>query len=355
MSKSWRPPAFWSQDKPDTIGALTIAALSPFAWTYGFIAARRMQQRGVDAPLPFLCVGNLVAGGAGKTPTALALAARLIAAGERPWFLSRGYRSAAEHGPPLLVDGEKHRACDVGDEALLLARIAPTLVSADRVSAANYAASVGASVLVLDDGLQNPALRKDWSLCVVDSDAGIGNGRCLPAGPLRAPLDAQFARVNAVLLLGEGARGEAIAERAAHFNKPVMRGRLVIPADEAQRLKGVRVYAFAGIGRPEKFFASLLDIGAKVVGAVPFADHYAFERSDILRLQRAAQEQGALLVTTEKDYVRLKPAEAFIDPALPVPLAVPAKIEFSDEVLFDACVKKVVAQTRTGRLSPLKF
>ncbi len=123
---------------------------------------------------------------------------------------------------------EKHDARDVGDEALLLARVAPTLVSADRVSAAKHAAAAGASVLILDDGLQNPALRKDWSLCVVDGEAGIGNGRCLPAGPLRAPLDAQLACVSAVLLLGEGVQGEAIAARAAHFNKPVMRGRLVI-------------------------------------------------------------------------------------------------------------------------------
>ncbi|MGA3302012.1 MAG: tetraacyldisaccharide 4'-kinase [Methylovirgula sp.] len=354
MRDLWPAPAFWSQEKPDTIGALCTAALTPFAQAYGFIAAWRMQQAGFEAPLPVLCVGNLVVGGAGKTPMALALAERLIAAGERPWFLSRGYRSAAEIGPPLLVDAEKHLARDVGDEALLLARIAPTLVSADRVSAAKQAAAAGASILVLDDGMQNPALQKDWSLCLVDSEAGIGNGRCLPAGPLRAPLDAQLAGVSAVLLLGEGAQGERLAERAAQFKKPVLRGRLVIAADKALQLKGARVYAFAGIGRPEKFFASLAESGATLVGAVSFADHHAYRRDEIFRLQHAAKEQGALLVTTEKDFARLKPAEAFIDPTLPAPLAIPAKIEFSDVALFDDCVKRAITRARAGRLSALK-
>ena len=355
MSKSWRAPAFWSQEKPDAIGALCTAALSPFAQAYGFIAARRMRQAAFEAPLPVLCVGNLVVGGAGKTPTALALAERLIAAGEKPWFLSRGYHSSAEHGPPLLVDVGKHRARDVGDEALLLARLAPTLVSADRVSAAKHAAAAGASVLILDDGLQNPALRKDWSLCVVDSEAGIGNGRCLPAGPLRAPLDAQLACVSAVLLLGEGVQGEPSPSAQRNSRSPCCAAGSSSPLIEAARLKGARVYAFAGIGRPEKFFASLAESGATLVGAVAFPDHYAYRRDDIARLQRAAQEQGALLVTTEKDFVRLKPAEAFIDPALPAPCAIPAKIEFLDEALFDACVKRAIARARTGRLSAYKI
>ncbi len=351
MTRSWRAPAFWSQEKPDAIGALCTMALLPLAQAYGFIAARRMQKIGFVAPLPVLCVGNFVVGGAGKTPTAIALAELLIVAGEKPWFSSRGYSSSAEHAAPLLVDIEKQQARDVGDEALLLARVAPTLVSSDRVSAAKHAAAAGASVLILDDGLQNPALRKDWSLCVVDGEAGIGNGRCLPAGPLRAPLDAQLACVSAVLLLGEGAQGDAIAARAAHFNKPVLRGRLVIPADEARRFKGARVYAFAGIGRPEKFFASLAESGANLIGAVSFPDHYPYARDDVARLQRAAHEQGALLVTTEKDAVRLKPAEAFIDPALPEPSAVPAKIEFSDAAAFDECVRQAIGRAREARLS----
>jgi tetraacyldisaccharide 4'-kinase len=349
MRYLWRAPAFWSYEKP----TLSAIALSPFAQIYGVVAARRLRQIGVGAPLPVLCVGNLVVGGAGKTPVALALAERLIRLGEQPWFATRGYRSRAEHGAPLLVDLSTHNAHDVGDEALLLARVAPTLVSKDRVAAAALAAAAGASVLILDDGLQNPALRKDWSLCVVDAEAGIGNGLCLPAGPLRAPLDAQLNAVNAVLILGEGPQGDAIAKRAAHFNRPELRGRLGIAEGEAPRLKSTRVYAFAGIGQPKKFFASLREAGANIVGSVDLADHYAYRANDIARLQRAAKDADALLVTTEKDMARLDPA--LVDPVMPAPHPIPAKIEFSDETLFEAEVKKALARTRSGRLASVRF
>src|SRR5579863_2380189 len=227
MIGSWRAPSFWWQDSQ---GSPFAAALRPIAQAYGAIAAQRLRRSGARSSVPVLCVGNLVVGGAGKTPTALALAERLIAIGEKPWFLSRGYRSRAEHRPPLRVDLARHFAGDVGDEPLLLARMAPTLVSADRVAAAKIAAEQGASVLILDDGLHNPALEKDFKLVVVDATAGIGNGRCLPAGPLRAPLRDQLELADALVLLGEGAQGERLAELVRQMGKPVIHGRLVLAA-----------------------------------------------------------------------------------------------------------------------------
>lgn len=321
-----------------------VAALAPLGAAYGLVAARRMRQAGFRSPLPVLCVGNLVVGGAGKTPTAIALAQRLIASGETPWFLSRGYGSAGEHGQPIAVDPDRDFAQEVGDEALLLACVAPTLVSADRVAAARLAAARGASVLILDDGLQNPALEKDLRLAVVDAVAGVGNGLCLPAGPLRAPLAAQLDFASALVIVGEGAPGTRLTECARRSGKPVIGARLVIAADRAAGLANHRVYAFAGIGRPAKFFASLAEVGARIVGTASFPDHYAYRREDIASLQRAAKAQDALLVTTEKDFVRLRPCDAMLDRALPAPTPIPIEMRFSDAELLDDLLEHFLAQ-----------
>ncbi|MHB8886967.1 MAG: tetraacyldisaccharide 4'-kinase [Methylovirgula sp.] len=344
-----QPPAFWWQAEPRGKGRILSFALAPLGLLYGAIAAWRMWQPGFKAPLPVLCVGNLVVGGAGKTPLALALAKRLIAAGETPWFLSRGYGSAAEHGPPLIVDPSLHRARDVGDEALLLARVAPTLVSADRVASARLAAEHGASVLVLDDGLQNPALEKDLKLVVVDAGAGIGNGLCLPAGPLRAPLSVQLDFASALVIVGEGAPAAPLIEAARRAGKPVIAARLVVPSAMAAQLAHRRVYAFAGIGRPSKFFATLDALGAEIVGTACFPDHYAYRRADIVALQRAARERDALLVTTEKDFVKLSSSAngaAMVDPALPAPLAVSIEMTVLDPAELDALIVSTLRRAR---------
>jgi tetraacyldisaccharide 4'-kinase len=338
MSLSCQPPAFWWRDRPAAAARL----LAPLAAAYGSIAAWRMRRQGFRASLPVLCVGNFVVGGAGKTPVAMALAQRLMAAGEKPWILSRGYGSAAEHGPPIRVDPQNHRAEEVGDEALLLARVAPTLVSADRIAAAQLAAAGGAKLLILDDGLQNPALEKDLRLIVVDAQAGIGNGLCLPAGPLRAPLQAQLEWASAVLIVGEAAQGARLADAAQCLGKPVLQARLVIPADQAAGLAGRRVYAFAGIGRPAKFFASLAEIGAEVVAGRGFPDHYAYRRDDILRLQRAANAADACLVTTEKDFARLRPLAGFVAPDLPAPLPIPVEMVFLNPAPLDALLDEII-------------
>jgi tetraacyldisaccharide 4'-kinase len=298
-----RAPAFWWTDRPDA----RALALSPLGMAFGALTHRRMQRPGARAGVPVICIGNFVAGGAGKTPTAIAVANILIRLGERPFFLSRGYGATAQRsGTPIRVDPEKHTYRDVGDEPLLLARVAPTIVAADRVAAARTAVRAGASVIVMDDGLQNPSLVKTLAIAVVDGPSGVGNGLCIPAGPLRAPLEDQWAATNAVLIIGSGARGNQIAEAARARDLPVIEATLEPAAASRARLSRQKIIAFAGIGRPEKFFETLRGLGANLVQAVPFPDHHRFSSADISTLKSASRQFGATLVTTEKDYVRLQ-------------------------------------------------
>jgi tetraacyldisaccharide 4'-kinase len=291
--------------------------LSPASLIYGAVAGGRMGGPGEAAPVPVVCIGNFTAGGAGKTPTALKIAALLRAAGERPAFLTRGYGGRLA-GPVRVED--RHSATDVGDEPLLLARFAPTVVSRDRPRGARMAAREGASVIVMDDGLQNPSLAKDVALAVVDGATGLGNRRPLPAGPLRAPLAAQWPRVDGVIVVGDGEAGEAAAAEARGLDKPVWRARLAPDPEAAARLKGLRVLAFAGIGRPEKFFETLRECGARVEAARAFPDHHGFSAADLGALRAEAARSGLSLVTTQKDAARIGAlADVLI---LPVELAV---------------------------------
>jgi tetraacyldisaccharide 4'-kinase len=345
-----RAPSFWNHasgaSAPDHLAPKLLA---PLSFAYAKIAGRRMLQAGLRLPVPALCVGNFVVGGAGKTPAAIALAKRLAGSGEEVFFLSRGYRSAAEHGRPLRVDPLQHGAAEVGDEALLLARVAPTIVSADRVAAGRLAIEQGASFLILDDGLQNPALEKDVRLAVVDGATGVGNGLCLPSGPLRAPLSTQIDFVTAVVIVGAGAPGAEIAERTRAAGKPVLSAELI--ADEAMvaKLKGQRVYAFAGLGHPEKFFATLAALGAEVVATESFPDHHFSTRSEVARLQRTARQENAQLVTTEKDLVKLAGPGDRIDPDLPQPIALPVEMRFSDAGLLDGLLAAALGKTALSK------
>lgn len=329
-------PAFWWH----SAAAPAARLLSPLAWLYGRAAAVRLARRGTHLPVPVICVGNFVVGGAGKTPTALALGRRFIAMGERPFFLSRGYRSRAERRGPLRVDLAHHKAADVGDEPLLLARVAPTIVGADRTASGRLAVASGASVLILDDGLQNPALEKDLRLVVVDGETGIGNNHCLPAGPLRAPLAPQMALASAVVIVGDGSAGAAVARLASAANRPVLTANLVIPAT-AGSLAGQKVYAFAGIARPQKFRATLAAAGADVAGMRNFPDHHRYNLREIADLQAAAKACAARLVTTEKDFVRLTDLGGGGDEASP--LAVPVVLTFADEAQLDHIIASAMA------------
>ena len=251
--------------------------------------------------LPVVCVGNLVAGGAGKTPVALALGTILAARGHEVHFLSRGYGGREKR--PLRVDPGRHGARDVGDEPLLLARIASTWVSIDRLAAAAAAADAGAKVAIMDDGHQNASIEKAYSLVVVDGAYGFGNGRLLPAGPLREPVEAGLARADAAIVIGPDDAGIAglLRDRVT-----LLRGN-VVPVPEGADIAGKPVVAFAGIARPEKFFRTLMTLGCRIEQAKSFPDHHPFSEAELAALLERAKATGSIPVTTAKDAVRLPP------------------------------------------------
>ena len=309
-----RAPKFWIARRPNLIAR----ALQPIGWLYGEVAASRMTKPGRRVGAPVVCVGNFVAGGAGKTPAAIALARIFIAQRRRVAFLSRGY-GGANRAEPVEVDPNAHTAAMVGDEPLLLARTAPCWVGKDRVRSARRAVAAGADALIMDDGLQNPELVKDLALAVVDGETGFGNGLCLPAGPLRAPLKAQLRLVKGLVVVGgdDAAVGD-ISRLAA--GKTVLRANLEPDALAAAPLIGREVVAFAGIARPEKFYATLRRVGAQIVATRDFPDHHHYKPREIEALREEAARRGALLATTEKDAARLSPREARWVTTLPVTL-----------------------------------
>lgn len=279
-------PEFWRA------GGGPAALLAPLGALYGLATRLRFAYaKPWRAPVPVVCVGNLVMGGAGKTPVALDLARRL----DGVHILTRGY-GGTEKGP-LRVDPAVHTAVQVGDEALLLAEAAPTWVGGDRVASAKTAVAAGAKVLLMDDGFQNPGLTKDLSLLVVDGAYGFGNGRVFPAGPLREAPARGLARAGAVVLIGGNATGLDFG------GLPVLKARLV-PGPEAADLMGKPLVAFAGLGRPEKFFATLEGLGCNLAAERAFPDHHPYTEADLESLAAT----GLTLVTTAKDRVRLPPA-----------------------------------------------
>ena len=293
-----RDPGFWWR-KPGLASAL----LSPVAAIYGAVATSRMMRGGKRVGVPVLCVGNFTLGGSGKTPAVITIAKMLQDAGERVFCLSRGYGGSI--GGPTLVDAHAERAAEVGDEALLLARIAPTVVSRDRIAGADLARAQGATVVLMDDGLQNGSIAKDFTLAVIDGRRGLGNGKVFPAGPLRAPLAAQWEHCDALLVVGEAIEcGEVIAGAEAR-SKPALNAKLVPDAAAVTALAGKRVLAFAGIGDPEKFFSTLSAAGIDTPRHIAFPDHHRFTTEEAAHLVMQADEGGLELVTTEKDHARL--------------------------------------------------
>lgn len=342
-----RAPSFWWSAKPGRFARGLIFLLTPLAALYGRIASRRMLKRGARLGAPVICIGNFVVGGAGKTPTALAVAQWLKKAGETPYFLSRGYGgSLSAEGGAHLVDQRRHGADEAGDEPLLLARVAQTVVARDRPTGAMLALADGASLIVMDDGLQNPSLRRDFTLAVIDGGAGFGNGQLLPAGPLRAPIDLQLKKSSAALVIGEGEPGRAAGALFEAVGKPVFHGRLAPDAHAALRLLGARVVAFAGIGRPEKFFASLEQCGARLVGRHGFPDHHAYRRDEILALQRQAAALDAVLVTTEKDMVKIAPFLEALRADLPAPQTLPVSLVVEEAEDLRALIFATLARAR---------
>jgi tetraacyldisaccharide 4'-kinase len=331
-----RDPAFWWRE---TSAAATL--LAPASGLYGAIAAWRMARPGRPAPVPVVCVGNFTVGGAGKTPAAIAIARLVMAAGHRPFFLSRGY--GGRLAGPVRVGA--HLADEVGDEARQLARVAPTIVARDRPAGAAAAGAAGADLVIMDDGLQNPSIAKDLCIALVDGRRGIGNGLVCPAGPLRAPLAAQLDRVDALLLVGAASawsnRATAAGERRG---LPVLHGELRPDPAAAAALAGKPALAFAGIADPDKFFATLDSCGIPAVFRARFPDHHRFAKAEIAGLLARADRERLTLVTTEKDVARMSG-----DPAAAELLARTSVLPVTLTLAQPAAMERLVLDAITSR------
>lgn len=325
-----RPPRFW-RNPPERPG-WQAHLLAPLGAVYARATASRVARAADHTPgIPVICVGNLNVGGTGKTPTVIALAERL--ADRNVHIVSRGY-GGREKGP-LLVDPLAHKAPGVGDEPLLLAAFAPTWIARDRAAGVRAAEDAGAGIILLDDGFQNPAVAKSLSLIVVDAETGFGNGRCLPAGPLREPVAAGLARADLVLAIGN-------PDQQSHFQNtwgsaialPRVTAHLELLAT-GMDWAGLPVLAFAGIGRPEKFFQTLRAAGADLLRAEALDDHQPLTNALMKRLELEAAAMSAQLVTTEKDAVRLPPG--FRQKVLTLPV----RLAFDDARALETHLKKL--------------
>ncbi|BCW90267.1 Tetraacyldisaccharide 4'-kinase [Alphaproteobacteria bacterium SO-S41] len=323
-----RPPEFWS--RPPGKPGLTARLLSPIAAIYGWVVRARLKRPPQLRPtVPVICVGNLTLGGAGKTPVAIAILERLSAMRASPVALSRGYGGSLQG--PVVVEPD-HRANEVGDEPLLLARHAPTIIAKDRAAGARACLTAGAGIIVMDDGFQNPSVAKDLSIAVVDSESGFGNGRVFPAGPMRETARDGLMRADAVILMGRG--------KFDPGHPKTLRANLRAPLSAA--FDGRRVVAFAGIGRPEKFFKTLEKAGAEIVAVFAFPDHHAYDDDDMERMRALATARGANLATTEKDFVRLSPRMRR------GVLTLPVEARFEDERALDALLLAALAHAHTA-------
>jgi tetraacyldisaccharide 4'-kinase len=327
-----RPPAFWAT--PPDQPTLLARVLSPLGTLYASTTARRLRTPGYRAKVPVICIGNLNAGGTGKTPTTIALLERLAQRGlTSAHVVSRGY--GGRLSGPVRVDPAQHSAADVGDEPLLLAAFAPTWVAHDRALGVMAAEAAGAAAILLDDGFQNPSVIKDLSIITVDARIGFGNGRCIPAGPLREPVQTGLARANLLLSIGPAAD-------QAHFTNiwdskitpPHLQGHLA-PLKMGMDWHGQRVVAFAGIGHPEKFFTTLRDEGAEIAAAVPLDDHQPLSTALMQRLEAQANSLNAQLVTTEKDAIRLP------DSYRTQVLTLPVRLHLQDWSALDAALSQL--------------
>lgn len=322
-----RDPAFW-WDPPGWRSRL----LMPLALAYGAVAGRCMRRRGTVMPVPVICVGNYTIGGAGKTPTAIAIAKLLMQRGASPFFLTRGYGGRLA-GPVRVA--ATHVAADVGDEPLLLTQVAPTIVAADRLAGAALAVAHGASVIVMDDGFQNPSLVKSLSLIAIDGQRGLGNGYVIPAGPLRAPLSIQLARTDAVVIVGK-----STATPADLGARAMLHARLRPRPDRLAALTARPVFAFAGIGHPDKLFTTLADAGIAVADRRAFADHHRYTAADARDL--LAQAGNLTLVTTEKDLARMRGEPALVS-LVAATQTLPVDLVFDDEGAIGALLDAALA------------
>lgn len=334
-------PPFWF-NKPGIAAWL----LAPFGFIYGKIAGRRMSvPASAIPPVPVLCVGNFVVGGAGKTPTVIAITKIAKGMGLTPGILSRGYGGSVN--VPTLVDTQRHNAHDVGDEPLLLADHALTVVSSDRPAGAQMLSEAGVDFIIMDDGFQNPRLHKDFSLVVVDARRGTGNGFVIPAGPIRASLKTQLVKASAVLLIGRAPGSAQIIRQSARAAKPILQGEVVV--ENGETFKDRRVMAFSGLADNAKFHISLEKSGAHIVEKRNFHDHHPFTTEECRDLLAHASAEKLILVTTEKDHIRLRKmggAQELLH-SQSHPLRI--HLEFENDRMIEGILEKMITDARAFR------
>ncbi len=287
-----KTPAFWTSSN------FISKVLNPIGKLYALATSLRIRfghTKKVNRPV--ICIGNITAGGTGKTPVAVSFAKLLQQMGKNPFFVSRGYGGKLKG---IMVDKARHTAAEVGDEPLLLSRQAPVIVNPDRFAGAQKALQSGAEIIIMDDGFQNPGLYKDLSFLVFDGGVGIGNGLCIPAGPLRESLTSGLKRAQAVIILGEDKHNLAAQTK----DLPIFKGSVVAKKPE---INNNEIIAFAGIGRPEKFYTSLRELGFKLLKTIDFPDHHQYTMAELKKLINEAQKKDAVLFTTAKDFVKIPP------------------------------------------------
>lgn len=338
------PPFWWTKADWRAYG------LWPFSWIYGRVSGSRMDHaRRASVPVPVICVGNFTVGGAGKTPTAIALARAARQRGLKPGFLSRGYGGSLD--VTTVVDPAHHRARDVGDEPLLLAREGLAVICRKRVEGARRLVAEGADLIIMDDGFQSARLTFDFSLLVIDSRRGIGNGFLIPAGPVRAPIPQQIRHASALLKIGNGDRADDLIRRSARAGKQIYAANVEHLDDGG--LKDVQVLAWAGIADPEKFFRTVRETGAVIAETRSFPDHHHFSEDEIGDLIDHAAAHGYQLVTTAKDMVRLEPEHGRAGELMEKSRVIEVEVRFDDPgspaKIIDAAVK--AARTRNLRKS----
>lgn len=342
-------PDFWYPHNavPSVANRAWPYALAPISALFGMVSTiKRRFAVSERAGMPVICIGNVTAGGVGKTPVAIELGRMLKEEAEKPVFLTRGY-GGSEAGP-LVISPCDQSPEEVGDEALLLTRTANVIKSGDRAAGARLAKSVDASLIIMDDGFQNYGLYKDFSILVIDGQAGLGNRRLIPAGPLREHFKDGLKRAQAVIIMGPGAPGDQLAHEAQAHGVPVFRARIEPDLTSTEDLTGRRLIAYAGIGRPEKFFASLTDIGASVLETAAYADHHIYTEREARGLITWAEKLKADLVTTEKDLARLCCSKEMCQILAERSLVLPIRVAFDDKPGLLLLLKDAIAAARVS-------